>query len=114
MKRLFVLTIAGIFTVGIAVKLAYGWGTNASCWKSGQTNYANAMAGSHGLHNGFVRAETKVGNNISRENIGFGNNFAVATAHSSGDFDARGEARSAVNGLDADDIPRFANANDNN
>lgn len=112
MKRLFVLTIAGIFTVGIAVKLAYGWGASASCWESGQTRHANAMAGSYGLHNGRVEVCATVGNDQSDDDEGFGNEFIYLTAHASGGLNDDGEAESSVHGLDEDDIPRAANAFD--
>ena len=114
MKRLFVLAIAGIFTVGIAIKLAYGFDASASCWKSGQTNYANAMAGSHGLHDGTVYASASVGGNGSDETIHFGNNFAMATAHASGPFNDAGVAHAAVAGIDDDGEPQMDNDHDDN
>ena len=56
MKRLFVLAIAGIFTVGIALKLAYGWGADANCWEFNGGQYASASASSDGLRNGNLHA----------------------------------------------------------
>ena len=96
MKRLFVLAIAGIFTVGIAVKLAYGWGASANCWDSGQTRHANAMAGSYGLKNGRVDVSATVGDDESHDDEGFGNEFIYVTAHASGGLDEHGEAHASV------------------
>lgn len=113
MKGFFVLAIVGIFTL-VTVSVVYGWGATASCWKSGQTNHANAMAGSHGLHDGTVYASASVGGNGNDETIHFGNNFATATAHASGPFNDAGVAHSAVTGIDDDGEPQGANDRDEN
>ena len=112
MKRHFALLIAGIFTVGIAIKLAYGWGATASCWTIDQTRHANAMAGSYGLHNGRVEVCAIVGNDTSDDDEGFGNEFIYLTAHASGGLNDNGKAESSVHGLDEDNDPQGANAFD--
>lgn len=112
MKGLFVLAIASIFTVVVAVSVVYGWAATASCWESGQTRHANAMAGSHGLHNGRVEVCAIVGNDSSDDDEGFGNEFIYLTAHASGGLNDDGKAESSVHGLDEDDVPQAANAFD--
>ena len=72
------------------------------------------MAGSRGLHDGFVRAETTVGLDHQEENSGFGNQFVMVSAHSSGDFNAPGEALAAVHGYDEDEVFRVQDAEDDN
>ena len=54
MKRLFVAAIAGVFTVVVAVSVVYGYGASTSCWVSNGSQYASAMAGSYGLHDGSL------------------------------------------------------------
>ena len=118
MKRLFVLAIAGVFTLLVTVSVVYGFAATASCWKTGEaengTNHANAMAGSYGLHDGSAYASARVGDSGNAETISFGNNFVTATAHASGDYDEAGTAHAAVSGIDDDGNPRMANDRDAN
>ncbi|MDE0299623.1 MAG: hypothetical protein OXN17_13405 [Candidatus Poribacteria bacterium] len=101
MKRLFVLTITGAFTVVVAVSVVYGWGANASCWESNGSQYASAMAGSYGLHNGRVHVLARVDTYEDTEGQAFLNNFVSLTAWASSDLDDPARASASVNGLDA-------------
>ena len=113
MKRLFVLAITGIFTVVVAVSVVYGWGATANCWESNGTQYANAMAGSHGLHDGNLHVLARVDLYSDSKSRAFANQFISITASASGDLDDPARASASVSGLDANNVPRAANAADN-
>lgn len=107
MKRLFVLTIAGIFTLVVAVSVVYGWGANADCWENNGSQYA--IAGSLGLHDGNLHVLARVDIMQDNEQANFGNQFVSISAHASGDLDDPAFASAAVNGLDANNVPQAAN-----
>ena len=109
MKRLFVAAIAGIFTLVVAVSVVYGWGANANCWESNGTQYANAIAGSLGLHDGALHVLARVDIMQNNGQANFANQFVSISAHASGDLDDPTRASAAVHGLDANNVPQAAN-----
>ncbi|MDE0299624.1 MAG: hypothetical protein OXN17_13410 [Candidatus Poribacteria bacterium] len=106
MRGLFVVAIAGVFSAVVAVSIVYCWGANASCWEANGTQYANANAGSLGLHDGNLRVLAKVDLAQANEQANFMNQFVHISAHASGDIDDPALAKSAVNGLDANNVPQ--------
>ena len=108
MKGFFVLAIASVFTVVVAVSIVYGWGATTSCWVNNGSQHANAMAGSHGLHDGSVSAFARVDIMQNRDDANFGNEFVSVSAHATGDDGDPFLAQSSVNGLDANNNPQNA------
>ena len=106
MKRLFVLAIAGVFTLVIAVSIVYGFAATTSCWVSNGTQYASAQAGSHGLHDGSLSVLARVDLYQDSDSATFANEFVSLTAFASGDAGDPFLAKSSVAGLDANNIPR--------
>lgn len=106
MKGFFVLAIAGIFTVVVAVSMVYGWGATTSCWVNNGSQYANAMAGSLGLHDGSVSAFARVDIMQNRDDADFANEFVSVSAHATGDDGDPFLAKADVEGLDANNVPR--------
>lgn len=106
MKGFFVLAIAGIFTLIVTVSVVYGWGADADCWENNGCQYANAIAGSHGLHDGSVSAFARVDIMQNRDDADFANEFVSVSAHAYGDEGDPFLATADVEGLDANNIPR--------
>ena len=113
MKGLFVAAIAGVFTLVVAVSVVYGYGASADCWESNGTQYAYAMAGSYGLHDGNLHVLARVDLYTDTKNKAFANQFIYITASASGDLDDPARASASVSGLDANNVPQVANDADN-
>ena len=100
MKGLFVAAIASVFTLVVAVSVVYGYGASTSCWESNGSQYASAMAGSYGLHDGSLSVLARVDTYQDDDQATFANEFISLTAWASSDAGDPFLAQSAVGGLD--------------
>ena len=113
MKGFFVLAIASVFTVVVAVSMVYGWGANADCWESGGSQHANAIAGSHGLHNGNLHVLARVDLDQNHDRARFANEAISISAYATSDPDDPAFATASVSGLDANNVPQAVHDQDN-